>query len=75
MQIIEPLEQSCYMLYLKLFFTPGHHTKLNKKARTEHLKANLYIGAYFMAYGVSKSFAPLYESSVVFLDSLLEKND
>jgi hypothetical protein len=61
--IVDRLNQSCFVLYCKFFFSGRHD--LSKREKTENGKALVQMGAYFIGLGVERKLASIYELGVL----------
>jgi hypothetical protein len=63
------------MLFIKILNTP-HHFKafLNKIRNSMALKTHIKIGLYFLGKGSDLCISSIYESAVLMLISLIDKN-
>lgn len=67
--IVDRLNQACFVLYCKLFFSGKHD--FAKRERNENGKALVRIAAYFIGLGLECKISSIYELAVLLAESVV----
>lgn len=73
LSIIDRLNQSLFVLYLKIFFSQVH--QVHKRQNKQNAKNLLKIASYFLGLGIQMKTASIYELAVLLLQDLLTENE